>query len=295
MTTMQVKERSILFSGEMVRAILEGRKTQTRRVARPGPPGDLSMYPALGAWRYEGVDYRANQVETCPYGKSGDREWQAGRIPAPGFYYVRRLAEDRPVYLQWIDPEPQDVMTGDAVGGYLWGWNESDDPEAVEMEGVRSESLEWKRPGDRLYVREEHYRFGHWEPVPGVKTKTGRMKWRFVADTEEVRYDPPAEFRGGRHHHDPDTPAWHKRLGRFMPRSAARTVLEIINVRVERVQDISEEDAWAEGCPPDRIPDGCPSALAWFHALWEPMNAKRGYGWDANPWVWVVEFRRVTT
>lgn len=92
-----------------------------------------------------------------------------------------------------------------------------------------------------------------------------------------------------------------------MPRWASRIMLEIINVHVERLQDISEEDALAEGIR--RIPHGMDGDYFhfsrteadpqnWcfpddaFRELWESNNTKLGYRWDANPWVWVIEFRR---
>jgi hypothetical protein len=86
----------------------------------------------------------------------------------------------------------------------------------------------------------------------------------------------------------------------FMPRWASRITLKVNRVWVERVQDISEKDAIAEGV--EKISDGfwrCyqfpekgfrTSATASFMSLWDSINAKRGYGWDTNPHVWVVEF-----
>jgi len=82
-----------------------------------------------------------------------------------------------------------------------------------------------------------------------------------------------------------------------MPRALSRILLEISAVRVERVQDISEEDAKAEGMwgsaiiKSEAVGMTAPSAIIQFVELWDSINTKRGYGWDANPWVWVIEFK----
>jgi hypothetical protein len=96
----------------------------------------------------------------------------------------------------------------------------------------------------------------------------------------------------------------------FMPRWASRITLEIVGVRVERLQDITDEDARAEGgedrwceCTPDTNCNrgkNCEAGRTdrdWYAALWDSLNAKRGFGWDANPFVWVYEFapKAVTT
>ena len=94
-----------------------------------------------------------------------------------------------------------------------------------------------------------------------------------------------------------------------MPREAARIFLRVLNVRVERLQDISVQDAknegirvHANGCVDglafgcyngdDCVYNRCKRPIEHFHELWDSINAKRGYGWDANPWVWVIEFER---
>jgi hypothetical protein len=80
---------------------------------------------------------------------------------------------------------------------------------------------------------------------------------------------------------------------------ARRITLEIVSVRVERVQDISEEDAEAEGincADPFKVPYRglyIADAPLRYAFLWDSINAKRGFGWDKNPWVWVIEFKRV--
>jgi hypothetical protein len=189
-----MKERPILFNDEMVRAILDGRKTQTRRVAkvetcdtRPLGGGHVFITPT-GCYSPRTPEHH---VSYCPYGQPGDRLW------------VRET-------FRVIDGQTQPRIAIDYRA----------DPED-----------KWCRIGDFL---------------------GDGKKWR---------------------------PSIH------MPRWASRILLEITNVRVERVQEISVADAKAEGV--------CGlSARAEFLMLWDSINAKRGFGWDANPWVWVIEFRR---
>jgi hypothetical protein len=98
--------------------------------------------------------------------------------------------------------------------------------------------------------------------------------------------------------------AWRPSI--YMPRRASRITLEITEVRVQRVQAITREDARAEGISEYLhefigVPSTEADADVWrnhttvenFAALWDSLNAKHGFGWDANPWVWVIEFKRL--
>jgi len=76
-----------------------------------------------------------------------------------------------------------------------------------------------------------------------------------------------------------------KTPGRFMYKSLARIWLEITGVRVERVQEITQSDCISEGI--------CPHLPCYFQKLWDSLNAKRGFGWDKNPWVRVIEFKKI--
>jgi len=78
----------------------------------------------------------------------------------------------------------------------------------------------------------------------------------------------------------------------FMPRWASRIILEITGIRVERVRDIGEKDAIAEGFPYPTSGTGV-NPILWYFALWDRINHKRGFGCDVNPWVWVIEFKRI--
>ena len=85
---------------------------------------------------------------------------------------------------------------------------------------------------------------------------------------------------------------WHPSI--HMPKEAARIFLKVTDVRVERLQDITEEDAITEGMSKTLV-DGVVfiSAKGNFHVFWDSLNIKRGYGWDTNPWVWVIEFEKI--
>jgi len=231
-----MKSRPIPYSPAMVPRVLDGRKTQTRRIVKPQPKND-----------------------------------RVGMVNAAycGFPHI------------WI------------VDGAVSEYTCSEDGEEKVPEWV----CPYGQPGDRLWVRQEHYRFGHWEAVPGKKTKGGRQKWKFVADHDQTLYEEPEQYRKGRHHKDPATPAWHKRLARFMPRALSVITLEIVSVRVERLQDISEADAIAEGVQDKksmilgRNAEEITGPIAEYAVLWESLHGPGS--WDANPWVWVIEFKRV--
>lgn len=209
-----MKERPILFSGPLVRAILDGRKTQTRRVVRlPCPPDHVSY------WDDDGD-------ELCPVSAFGvdGQAWPLAR-PSP----IR----------------------------YTYG-----------------------QPGDRLWVRETIRRVG--EP-------RGPERWcasEYAADGQPTVGDCWPWKRNF-------LPPMH------CPRVLSRIDLEVTGVRVERVQDITEEDAMAEGVDPFPFD---PEGDCWtdgkhrtaFDYLWGEINGWQGEkSWVENPWVWVVEFRRL--
>jgi hypothetical protein len=138
-------------------------------------------------------------------------------------------------------------------------------------------------PGDRLWVRETwwHYRSNEIEMVSFPGWTGTRIDDRTHWETRNVSFDPSAHA------------IWKKRPSIHMPRWASRLTLEITGVRVERVQTISEEDAIAEGCFDEKEHDGSlPSQI--YRQLWDALNAKRGYSWESNPFVWVLSFRQVT-
>lgn len=200
-------EKPIIFSGEMVRAILDGRKTQTRRIVNP---------PIMNVW--------GQGVPNCQ--------------PSHYCVYARIASYGEPD--TWI-------------------------------------KCPYGKPGDLLWVRET------W------KYKDFGLNWvkvKYRADSEIIKYsfDKRQPFKGKN--------TWNWQPSIFMPRWASRITLKITGVRVERLQDISEQDAIAEGCKPWKgVPgDGERTARQAFVQLWNSINAKRGYSWGSNPWVWVVEF-----
>jgi len=194
-----MKERPIIFSESMVRAILDERKTMTRRVIKP-QPGNVNHYE-------KGFVNEA---------------WQSGFVPVKCPYGV---------------------------------------------------------PGDLLWVREWH-KFESDELGKWIKY-VDNFRLSFRGDEISVANANP-EFM------------WNRcRPAIFLPRWASRITLEIVDVRVERLQEISEEDVKAEGVPLGECSDDLPCHAQGFIELWESINFKRGFGWELNPWVWVIEFKRI--
>lgn len=153
-----------------------------------------------------------------------------------------------------------------------WTWKNNTYGEDAGCEDLET-ACPYGVPGDSLWVRETWYN----DAVFGKSSLYYRADGEFA--DQLPRYDPI---------NDPAMAAEIKwRPSIHMPRWASRITLEVTNVRVERVQEISEEDIRAEGVQSNS------SDMPGFVTLWDSVYGKRGLGWDANPWVFVVEFRRI--
>lgn len=129
--------------------------------------------------------------------------------------------------------------------------------------------------------------------------KVGMRLWvreTFITGTH-IGHAPWVRYRATDEADIPKGAKWSPSI--FMPRWASRISLEIVDMRVERIQDISEDDAWDEGINEkeankrpyiNKYGVGCATAV--FSNLWESINGKRGYGWAENPWVWAISFKK---
>lgn len=160
-------------------------------------------------------------------------------------------------------------------------------------------SCKYGQPGDRLWVREtwgvvsndwdENGNLIDWVPDrPATAISEMPFGQGYYSGHAIYAADGACEWAGDDDGGGEPRSAWHPSI--HMPRAASRILLEVVSVRVERLQDISDADALAEGCSHKDMQHG--DRLASVYArLWESINGAGS--WDANPWVWVVEFKRV--
>lgn len=254
-----MKERGMIFNTEMVRAILDGRKTQTRRIMKVQPSEDFTpMNMALE------TDYKA----------------------------------------RWYTPGVVDK------DGYL-------QPASKEVFGVSNENEGYSCPfgavGDRIWVREtwgvvsheldEDGRIQPWTPDRPA-TAIHEMPFGNGYYSGHAIYAADGDFTWGDDDgYEDGRSCWKPSI--HMPRAASRILLEITDVRVERLNAISEEDAEAEGidmealydsqdcydCIADHNMTGRPTVTGAFKYLWESIYGADS--WKFNPWVWVIEFKVV--
>lgn len=159
-----------------------------------------------------------------------------------------------------------------------------DDPEAVA-------ACPYGKPGDRLWVKES-FSPSPMEVAP-EEPRSSRWKIIYSAGGQSDAVAPPG-YNPMLYNYERWSPSIH------MPRWASRYTLEVTDVRVQRLQDISEADAIAEGAPPSHPSIDTISRefgfhdfpRSWYAQLWDSINAKRA-PWSSNPWVWAVTFRRV--
>ncbi len=204
------------------------------------------------------------------------------------------LAETKSQTRRAMNPQPRRVDGGVPFGDApAWAHAE---PGSMVMR------CPYGKRGDRLRVKEAAWMWC--ERRPNGKTKAGRDKWLYVPMREApVRYAADLPARPAVAVVSPDTGnqwGWRLKIG-LLPAWASRITLEVTGVRVERLQDISEEDAIAEGIYclqngqylPMRggFSGGCLTARTAYSHLRNEINGAGS--WEANPWVWAVEFRRI--
>ncbi|MGO1090987.1 morphogenetic protein [Klebsiella pneumoniae] len=209
----KITERGMIFNAEMVRALLSGRKTQTRRIIKPQPEATLSG-SLSGKWLSRPLNgLLLPKIEDiaihCPFGVVGDRIWVREKFQGPLFDY-------------------------DLMDSYC------KDPTPFE----KPEFCVYKADG---------------VPAPEF-------------------YDADDELHC----------CWRPSI--HMPRWASRILLEITNVRVERLKSISDGDAIREGCSTADMKSGdCVADV--FARLWASIYGDES--WNSNPWVWVIDFKRI--
>lgn len=211
-----MKEKPILFNTEMVKAVLEGRKTQTRRVIKNAC--DIiqdwdDKDKSYGPYFEDKYGDHHKTVEVCPYGQIGDKLWVRET-----FTHYRGFGED-------------------------------------------------VKPGAPIIYKADKDNCGQYPAIVDGKDCLVSQKMLWNASI-------------------------------FMPKSACRIWMEITDIRVERVRDITPEEITKEGVVSDITNPAMGKRhlnrlkILWTN-LWNSINEKRGYSWESNPWVWVVEFKRV--
>jgi hypothetical protein len=227
-----MSEKPIIFSSEMVKAILEGRKTQTRRVLT-----EKTSIVGVGRVDWSNFCWDGSQIylDTCQHGHTEKRQ-------AP---------------LPWVDGKANEYYPYEHQYLHVpYRWEE-------DMTVYRIYP-KWD-VGDRLWVRET---FCYDDELEVYFYKADGLKANF-------------NFSG------PWTPSIH------MPRWASRIILEITDIRVERLQGICGFDCWGEGLDDVGL-ETAEQIRARFARIWNSLNAKRGYPWESNPWVWVISFQQCT-
>lgn len=213
------RERSIIMSGAMVKALLAGKKTQTRRLIKPQPPSGFWFYELTDDLGYSEAGFVQNELEDplyyrCPYGKPGDKLW------------VKET---------------------------------------------------WRHYGN-LYKGNKAYAL---------------VEYRADGACRQIELKIPLPTRSW---WDSGKKPWASPI--FMPRWASRITLKVTKIRIQQVQDIGANDIFKEGIDKWEEYEGgrvisVAQARGRFRQLWNSLYAKGDFGWDSNPWVWVIEFKRV--
>lgn len=257
-------DRPILFSAPMVRALLDGRKTQTRRTLKLPTKGQY-IHPQMGGW--EATTVGGGNFAAKPGGSTR--------------YYPEKVAI-------WHRTTGKTIVTRWQKGDRLWvkeGWADVH-PVAVQA-GRYSQEGQAGIPGPPGVTYRTVYRV---DGEPLQEWHCEDYPYRSVTPpTDPIALKHPtvcSSFKGARGQF-----VWEH--GIHMPRWASRLTLIVTDVRVQRLHEISEADAEAEGCPACArrvagLRGGCDSFICGYQQLWDDINGPNS--WKANPWVIALAF-----
>ena len=198
---------------------------------------------------------------------------------------TRRVIKPQPPY-GWFHEDEIEPLT------HWWTEHDWDDDMMGWFPSYDKGLKQPYQPGDILWVRETWCNLWHLDSHDQIIE--GTEAFYYAADgynPTPFNHFPDADgYTGGR-----ECPRWKPSI--FMPKAACRIFIRVKNVRVERVQEISDDEARREGawllCYDAKTGEEKSDNRTLFKIIWNELNAKRGYGWDINPWVWVIEFERV--
>lgn len=150
-------------------------------------------------------------------------------------------------------------------------------------------------PGQALYVKETHWRWGRWDVLAGL-TKSGRHQRAFIVMPHPAPGQPSTIFhlRAGEQEAETEEVGWHLRSPLFLQRAEARCRPELLGARFHRLQEMSEADILAEGVTVDRVAALCgvPTLHDAWRVAWNHINgARQGRSWEENPWVVALRLR----
>lgn len=356
--------KPIIFNTEIVRAILDGRKTQTRRIIKPQPDTEwlehiIKRNETNRPYGEFGIMVMVDGKEKkCPYGEPGDRLWikhpanvfDVYYTPIRGFEGIYSVGTDSIIYRMDKDI-PSSLVPSPTSKGYpsvslskngdkktylvhrlvceaFYGEPLEANWQVRHLDGNRENNLlsnlDWGTQEDNWDDRKLH---GNGMGEEHHQAKLTSEEVEFIRKSKQSQRQLASRFNVSQ----PtiwgikNRITWNNELksqernikewklwksSRYMPQWASRITLEVKDVRVEKLKDLTDDDARAEGVRGFGGMVGANTAMLVtgtssleeaelytlcmnFIELWDGINKKRGYGWDTNPWVWIVEFEKV--
>jgi len=294
-----MKEHPIIMSTESVKAILDGRKTQTRRVIKFKPePNHIEEFKQT----WQGL---------CPYGQVGDRLFitqgssASKSVPFEERFWSRIIKFEN--HWEWMGKVNRKKYGTIRRDGKEWSthrlmWTMEHGSIPPNLHILHKCDMPWCINPEHLYLGSNHQNVmdkvsrGRVPKSRGVDNGQSILSSNQVEEIRSLYWEQwvyqceiAKQFNISQSEVSRivNSKRWLAE-SEYPEQPSGHRTLEITGIRVEMVKDISVGDCWKEGV----VGFGM-TPIVWFSNLWDKINAKRGYGWEANPWVWVIEFKGI--